>query len=940
MVFQTLEQTPDTLRVTEVPLHLLVFCSITFQLEIRIPLCHSITTRITTWRIYHWGISGWKWTGRGEQRIDAGFAVRCIIQTDSRSLLKKEASDPGSGSPSLRGRESGGGKLPLLSNGLAHVGPKDPPSSNSQAQSAPTMAVSLQATTDLSTFRSPPSTSPPQPTTAISPQHSSPPISPPSTATSATTSSTQPPSEILNLQRHFQLVEEGWKRESVVPSSRPSPTAEGDADLSSQSLDLLDAQIHPLRITKKSFTFPSSPFLPPPDSQELLSSLSPLPSPRIQLDAKRGGGSSETPPPVVSQEKSVSISPPDALAQTLVIPAVSTPDLSQLNTLFSMYSEGSWGDRFDVASDAEGTVRISLSLLQNLADGEDTGDEDGSEYSGSGGVASNRASNARSSHIGTASTVGSPGLGGRFSATTRGSPTAVGSPGYRAASGGGTSAIGSLTRQDSTASTMTKTKRSQYPAQERSRCLQRTSSPSPHPAPLLQVQIPSSSNFPRPRTNSPIPLVPSLNSQSYSSLLSQKSQGTLSPATHIFPAPKSPTSPTLSSNLPHVFSSPSSQSSTCPPCEHRPSNAPSLSPALAAYTASWEGDIYDDYRYSRYSDFFVWWKSRTKRQEALQLHVSSSRRSYLDSPRGSMDRERVRVDSGDSINSQKLVHPLSIFHSKQDSDASVYTQGSRTSVQLQTGFSRRSRSEGVEEIPKDSARSSPVAAAGSLRSSPSLPASSLHSSPSLQASSLRSSPSIGATTLRSRSDSNATTLEGGAGTRSRSNSTHRRPPPLALTNSNIACADSKSNTVSASSNAPTTSTTTTTASSTNRDSSASTSSNNSTTGSPLLHATWGSPLSSPSSSMGAGTTAGLGSAVGAGGFGFVAPPTGSSFRGAALAMRQMIEESQKSPTAVPGGYSLMHHATKIPEGERTRSLDMSVDSSFAKGANEEGNRDG
>ncbi|KAH6893798.1 hypothetical protein BKA70DRAFT_1534520, partial [Coprinopsis sp. MPI-PUGE-AT-0042] len=256
---------------------------------------------------------------------------------------------------------------------------------------------------------------------------------------------------------------------------------------------------------------------------------------------------------------------------------------------------------------------------------------------------------------------------------------------------------------------------------------------------------------------------------------------------------------------------------------------------------------------------------------------------------------------------------------------------------LQTGFGRRSRLEDVEEIPKEqSARSSLVAAAGSLRSSPSLPASSHRSSPSLQASSLRLSPSIGATTLRSRSNSNATTLEGGAGTRSRSNSTHHRPPPLALTNSNVAHADSKSNTVTASSTAPTTTATT---SSTSRDSSISTSSNNSasvlTTGSPLLHATWGSPLSSPSSSMGAGTTAGLGSAVGAGGFGFITSPTGSSFRGAASAMRQMIEESQKSPTAVPGGCSLVHHTTKIPEGG-ARSLDMSVDSSFAKGTHERG----
>ncbi|KAH6905725.1 hypothetical protein BKA70DRAFT_1430593 [Coprinopsis sp. MPI-PUGE-AT-0042] len=99
-----------------------------------------------------------------------------------------------------------------------------------------------------------------------------------------------------------------------------------------------------------------------------------------------------------------------------------------------------------------------------------------------------------------------------------------------------------------------------------------------------------------------------------------------------------------------------------------------------------------------------------------------------------------------------------------------------------------------------------------------------------------------------------------------------------------------------------------------RGSPTSTSSNSSasvlTTGSPVLHATRGSIPSSPSSSMGAGTTAGLGSAVGAGGTGFVTSPTGSSFRGAASAMRQMIEDSQKSPTAVPGGYTTRRRLQK------------------------------
>ncbi|KAH6876315.1 hypothetical protein BKA70DRAFT_1449076 [Coprinopsis sp. MPI-PUGE-AT-0042] len=144
--------------------------------------------------------------------------------------------------------------------------------------------------------------------------------------------------------------------------------------------------------------------------------------------------------------------------------------------------------------------------------------------------------------------------------------------------------------------------------------------------------------------------------------------------------------------------------------------------------------------------------------------------------------------------------------------------------------------------------------------------------------------------------------------------THHRPPPLTLTDSNVGCADSKSN---AASTAPSTAPSTTAASLTGRDSSTSTSSNKSasvlTTRSPLLHATWGFPLSL--SSMGAGTTAGLGSAVGAGGFRFITSPTGSRFRGAALAMHQMIK------------------ATSILEEEGTWSLDTSTGGLFAKDKN-------
>ncbi|KAH6872114.1 hypothetical protein BKA70DRAFT_247940 [Coprinopsis sp. MPI-PUGE-AT-0042] len=147
-----------------------------------------------------------------------------------------------------------------------------------------------------------------------------PPISPPPTATSTATSSTQFLSEILNLQRHFRLVEEGWKHESMLLSSDAGPIAESDADLSSRSLDFLDAQVDLLQKTKKSPTFPASPFLPPPDSQESLSSLSPLPSPHIQVDAElEKEDSPASPPAVASQKKTFSISTPGTLALTIFL---------------------------------------------------------------------------------------------------------------------------------------------------------------------------------------------------------------------------------------------------------------------------------------------------------------------------------------------------------------------------------------------------------------------------------------------------------------------------------------------------------------------------------------------------------------------------------------------------------------------------------------------
>jgi trimeric autotransporter adhesin len=610
----------------------------------------------------------------------------------------------------------------------------------------------------------------------------------------------------------------------------------------------------------------------------------------------------------------------------------------------------------------------------------------------------------------------------RYSSTTSASTT-VTSPGYSvsnfstatgysvASGGGGSSAVGGnggggLTRQDSTASTIGGLRYGSESESEDDEDGTFTvpstgtfpmppthvfpiSSPLSSPPPasnaaVLRQLSPTSSQFSSTSSMAgrPIPQ----RSQSYSSLLSQKSQGSLSPTAHIFPPQKSPTSPTFSHPHPaSVFSSPSSQHSGSqpgaiprPPRERRPSNAPSLAPSLAASTASWEGDIYDDYRYSRYSVSSSFGGSlgrnggkRFSSMSALSAAagemgspeippVPERKDSYGDSIRGSMDSQRdlkkprERVDSGESIDSQRI-HPLSVFHRREESDASVYTQGSRVSAQPSltggSGFGSRSRLEDVVEISVDnndgkekgaatrssvlggSLRSSPSIQAASLRSSPSLQATSLRSSPSLQAASLRSSP---ASTLRSRSNSTATTLEGG--TRSRSSSTAHRPPPLALTTSNVARADSKSNappqpstaTTNASSATPTAATTTT-----SRDSSSSTTSSNDpnavlTTGSPLLHATWGSPLSSPTSSMGAGgTTAGLGSAVGASGFGFVTSPTGGTFRGAASAMRQMLEEKQRtSPKMVNVGEYVVER-----KGSKEGSVDMRIEhpNGFAAG---------
>ncbi|KAH6894785.1 hypothetical protein BKA70DRAFT_1439259 [Coprinopsis sp. MPI-PUGE-AT-0042] len=588
-------------------------------------------------------------------------------------------------------------------------------------------------------------------------------------------------------------------------NSEPPPVATFSAVLLEEPTNQWDAANAPRR--KSSF---ASPPAPPSHTFGFLNPQSPTFSGSSCLDA--------TSPCPATTVVPARVSPKSVLVKLLV-------GESELNTR----------DRFDVASEAE----------------------DGSEYSGSGGAASNRASNTRSSHEGTASTVSAPGAGGRFSAATLGSPAIVGSPGYRAASGGGTSATGESHSPgqrckycDLAANPpmkTTKTKHSQYPAQEHSPCLQRV--PSLHPHLCLHLQAPrlSFSNSLRPRTSSHIPLVPSLNAPNPTLPFSLKRVREVCRqprSARIFPAPKSPTSPMFLSHAPLVFSSPFSQFFNPSTCECRLSNTPSLAPSSQHPLQAGKGT----------STIAILGTPQPLPLSATGTPggagspeippVSERKDDFFVSPRWSMDRQRVCVDSGDSIDNQRLVHTLSVVHRMQDSDASVYTQGSRASVQPRAGFGTRPRLHDVEEIPKEkSARLSFVAAAGSLRSSPSLPASCLCSSPSLQASSLRSPPSIGAGTLHSRSNSNATTLEGGGRTRSRSNSTHHRPPPLALTNSNVACANSKSNSVSASSTAPTT---TTTAASTGRDSSTSTSSDNSASvlaaDSPLLHASWGSPL--------------------------------------------------------------------------------------------------
>jgi hypothetical protein len=48
----------------------------------------------------------------------------------------------------------------------------------------------------------------------------------------------------------------------MLGSSEPVQSVEADANFSSQSLGLFDAQVDPLRTTKKPFAFPTSPSLP------------------------------------------------------------------------------------------------------------------------------------------------------------------------------------------------------------------------------------------------------------------------------------------------------------------------------------------------------------------------------------------------------------------------------------------------------------------------------------------------------------------------------------------------------------------------------------------------------------------------------------------------------------------------------------------------------
>ncbi|KAH6901408.1 hypothetical protein BKA70DRAFT_1436089 [Coprinopsis sp. MPI-PUGE-AT-0042] len=85
--------------------------------------------------------------------------------------------------------------------------------------------------------------------------------------------------------------------------------------------------------------------------------------------------------------------------------------------------------------------------------------------------------------------------------------------------------------------------------------------------------------------------------------------------------------------------------------------------------------------------------------------VPERKNSYGESPRGSMVRERVRVDGG-IVHSQRLPSQAGLRCKRVHA-------GSRTSVQPQTGFGKRSRLEDLERIPKEkNARLSLVTAAG------------------------------------------------------------------------------------------------------------------------------------------------------------------------------------------------------------------------------------
>ncbi|KAG2004147.1 hypothetical protein CC2G_002738 [Coprinopsis cinerea AmutBmut pab1-1] len=242
---------------------------------------------------------------------------------------------------------------------------------------------------------------------------------PPQFAFSSNTHSPSP--SVRNLEQQFHLVEEGWRRgsirdSSVVSSARVSVDVDADAEEGKARpapLELLEAHVDPLRITKKSPVV--SPAVPafieeregrmPIDEGTALeerSRSSLVDSPNTTVEGSSSSSTTTTATTTTATPSSSNTAPTPSSKNAPLTLSLTNDDspseygdddddddhpLKPPNTSLmpdTSYSTTSFSNRFSVAS-AEGVVGIGLSLLQDLADGMSDSDSDEDEGEGRGG---------------------------------------------------------------------------------------------------------------------------------------------------------------------------------------------------------------------------------------------------------------------------------------------------------------------------------------------------------------------------------------------------------------------------------------------------------------------------------------------------------------------------------------------------------------------------